>query len=144
MGLSLSLWAIELENIMGMDTIDDWDMVINGCINQMMEYPHREIRTRKIAEKARKGIELTCQEKIILVIEAQQYVREIVKIYNEKDEKRIRKDTIAWLMVEEDDRLKELLDKKKRTRKETAELQVYRMKLTLLLVLFFPECYTHE
>ena len=146
MGLSLSLSAIELD-----DTFDEWDMVIKGCIDQMMEFErYLGKEAVKITEKAGKGLELTCQEKIILVLEAQKYVRgtvEVAEMYKENDPEtygNLDKEAIAWTMVREDGRFEELKNMKTRTGIESLELRAYYFRITKALKLFFPECYTNE
>ena len=148
-GLSLSLSAIEIE-----DTFDEWDMVIKGCIRTMMNDDGIGTEALRITEKARKGKELTCQEKIILILEAQELVRigaEIHDITRKSIENGVSsggyrdKYLIAWQMVQLDSRLEELLNiEGEKTPKEIAETQVYHREITKVLKLFFPECYTYE
>ena len=142
-GLSLSLSAIELD-----DTFDEWDMIIKGCIDHAIDFErYLGKEAAKITEKARKGLELTCQEKVILVLEAQKFVRDTVKVvemqendYTE-DTGNLDKEAIAWAMVRDDSRLKELKNMKTRTGIESLELGAYYHRITKALKLFFPECY---
>ena len=150
LGISLTLSAIEIE-----DTFDEWDMVIKGCINRMLKDEHVGMDALRITEKAREGKELTCQEKIILVLEAQELVREKAEIHdtvrkgieNGKSSGGYRdKHMIAWDMVQPDRRLGELLnmEREKMTPKEEAETLVYLREISKALKLFFPECFTYE
>ena len=143
MGLSLSLSAIEPD-----DTFDEWDMVIKGCIDHAIEHErYLGKKATKITEKVSKGIELTCQEKVILVLEAQKFIRETVKFIDMRNNDLIKepgevdKEALAWMMIREDSRLKELKYKKTRKGIESIELGVYYHRLTEALKLFFPECY---
>jgi hypothetical protein len=143
-GISLSLSAIEIE-----DTFDEWDMIIEGCIEFMKDNSSIGMEGVRIIRKVDRGIELTCQEKVILVLETQKYIREIVEFMETSKvlPKELPKDkrAAAWSVVKYDRRLEELTSiEGVRTRKEKAEYRVYYIKLTKALKLFFPECFTDK
>ena len=146
LGLSLTLSAVEPD-----DTFNEWDMIMKGCIEHAIEHErYLGKKASKITDKVNKGIELTCQEKVILILEAQKFVRETVRIIDMQESdltvnpRKTDKEALAWLMVRDDSRLKELKNMKTRTGTESLELGAYYHRITKALKLFFPECYTDE
>ena len=136
---SLTLSAIELD-----DTFDEWDMIIKGCNNKTIEYVEdADEETLRIVSKARNGVELNCQEQIILIVEAQGLVRTLLE-HNKTSNRKMDKEFIAWEMFEMDGRLKQLwdMDEESRTADEKAEMRIYLNRLKKALIKVYPDCFT--